>query len=92
MKRIFVSVIMLFGCNLSSVNLLEYISMNNQECKVRPKVVNVDSNEPVFYPFSIKTSICSGSCNNINDPYAKFCVPDVLKNINIIVLSSTVKN
>ena len=92
MKQIFVSVIMLFGCNLSSVNLLEYISMNNQECKVRPKVVNVDSNEPVFYPFSIKTSICSGSCNNINDPYAKFCVPDVLKNINIIVLSSTVKN
>ena len=28
--------------------------MNNQECKVRPEVVNVNSNEPVFYPFSIK--------------------------------------
>ena len=42
--------------------------MNNQACKVRPVIVNVNSNKPVFYPFSIKTSKCSGSCNNINDP------------------------
>ena len=41
--------------------------MINQECKVRPKIVNASSNEPVFYPFSIKTNKCSGSCNNIND-------------------------
>ena len=26
---------------------------------------------------------CSDSCNNINDPYAKLCVPDVFKNINV---------
>ena len=44
--------------------------MKNEECKVRPEIINVNSNEPVFYPFSIKTSKCSGSCNNINDPYA----------------------
>ena len=46
--------------------------MANKECKVRPEIINVNSNEPVFYPFSIKTSKCSGSCNNINDPYAKY--------------------
>ena len=56
--------------------------MNNQACKVRPEIVNVNSNEPVFYPFSIKTSKCSGSCNNINDPYVKICVPDVVKSLN----------
>ena len=60
-----------FGFNLSSVNPLECISMNNQECKVRPEILNVNSDEPVFYPFSIKLSKCGGSCNNINDPYAK---------------------
>ena len=54
--------------------------MNNQECKVRPENVNVD--EPVFCPFSIKTSKCCGSCNNFNDPYAKMCVPDVVRNLN----------
>ena len=47
--------------------------MNSQACKVRPEIINVNSNEPVFYPFNIKTSKCSGSCNNINDPYAKMC-------------------
>ena len=37
----------------------------------------------MLYPFSIKTSKCSGSCNNIKDPYAKMCVPDVVKNLNV---------
>ena len=86
-KQIFVSTMMFFGCNLSSVNPLEYVSMNNQECKVRPEIINVNSNKPVFYPFSIKTSKCSGNCNNINDHYAKSCVPDVVKNINIKVFN-----
>ena len=53
--------------------------MNNQECKVAPKIVNVNSDEPVCFSFSIKTSKCSGNCNNINDPYAKLCVPDVVR-------------
>ena len=44
------------------------ISMKNQECKARPQVINVNSNNPMFYPFSIKTSKCSGNCNNINNP------------------------
>ena len=61
----------LFLSSLVSTILLSCISMNNQACKVRPEIVNVNSNEPVFYPFSIKTSKCSGSCNNINDPYGK---------------------
>ena len=57
--------------------------MTNQECKVRPVIVSVNSDEPVFYPLSIRTSKCGGSCNNINDPYAKICVPDVVKNLNV---------
>ena len=61
--------------------------MKNQECKVRPKMINVNSKEPIFYPFGIKTSKCRGSCNNINDPYAKMCVPDVLKDLNVNVFN-----
>ena len=59
--------------------------MANKECKVRPEILNVNSNEPVFCPFSIKTSKCSGSCNNINYPYAKICVPDAVKDLNVKV-------
>ena len=64
---------------LASVNSLSCISMTNWEFKVRPEIVNVISNEPVFYPFCIKTSKCGGRCNNINDPYAKIGIPDAEK-------------
>ena len=86
-KRIFVSTMMFFGCSLSSVNPLECVSMNNEECKVRPEIVNVNSKEPALFPFSIKASKCSGSCNNINDLYAKLCVPDVVKILNTKVFN-----
>ena len=77
----------MFLSSLVNTTSLSYISMNNQEYKVRPEIINVNSNEPVFYPFSIKTSKCSGSCNNINDPYAKICVPDVVKDLNVKVFN-----
>ena len=61
--------------------------MNNQECRTRTKIINTNNNEPAFYLFSIKINKCSGSYNNINDPYAKLCVPDVVKNINVKVFN-----
>ena len=81
-KQIFISSVMYFA-SLSNVNPLECISMKNQACKVRPKIVNVSSNDLMFYPFSIKANKCSGNCNNISDPYARICVPDVVKNLNV---------
>ena len=53
----------MFFISLSSVNLLECVSMKNQECKVRPEIADVSSNNPIFYPFSVKTNKCSGNCN-----------------------------
>ena len=51
--------------------------MNNQERKVRPKIFNVNDDDPVIFSFSIKTSKCIGSWNNINNPCTKLCVSDV---------------
>ena len=65
---------------LKSVNSLSCISINNQECKTRPQVVSVNGDEPAAFPFSIKTSKCGGSCNNIKYSYAKICVRDIVKN------------
>ena len=65
---------------------LKYVSMNNQECKVRPATINVNSNESLFYPYSIAVNTWSGFCYNISDPSSKLCVP-VVKNINIKVFS-----
>ena len=68
-------------------NALERISMKNQECKVRPKIVDINSNNPIFYPFSVKINKCSDNCNDINDPYARICVPDTVQNLNVKVFN-----
>ena len=65
--------------------LLSSISMINQECKPRPQIVYVNSNNPIIYTFSIKTSKCNGNCSNISDPCSKICVPDITKNLNVKV-------
>ena len=70
-----------------SINPLECISFKNQECKVRPEIININSNDIIFYPFSMKTNKRSGNCNNINDPYARICTPDIIKNLNAEVFN-----
>ena len=86
-KVFFTGLTILQTVNPLNVTSFKCISMTNQECKVRPEIVNVNSDEPVFYPFSIKTSKCKGSCNNINDPYAKMCVPDIVEILNFKVFN-----
>ena len=69
---------------LNFTNALECISSKIQECKVRPKIININSNNPIFYPFSVKINRCSGNCNNTNDPYVRICIPDIKKNLTFI--------
>ena len=53
----------------------------------RPEIININSNEPLFFPYSILANKYGGSSININDAYAKLCVPDVVKNINVRVFT-----
>ena len=71
-KKVFFLGLTILSDLTNTNSLLNCISMKNQECKVRPEIINVNSNEPVFYPFSIKTSKCSDSCNNINTHMQKY--------------------
>ena len=61
--------------------------MNNQDCKIRSKIVDVNSNEPLFYRYSIKINKCKDSYNSINNPCAKLCVPDVFRNTNVKIFN-----
>ena len=56
-KQIFVSAMMIFGCNISSLSSLKYVSMSNRDCTIRPEIIDINSNEPTFYPYSIKVSL-----------------------------------
>ena len=66
---------------------LNCVSVNNQQCKVRPEFPDINSNNPMFYAFSVKINRCSGNCNNINDPYAKICVPNIVKDLNVRIFN-----
>ena len=57
----------------------------------RPKIIDLNKNEPAFYPYSIKLNKCGGDCNNINDPMAKLCVPDIVKDMNVKVFNLLVR-
>ena len=74
-KKVFVVAMTFFSYNVLNVNPLKCVSLNNQECKIRPEIINVNSNEPLFYPYSIEVNKYCGIYNNITDPYAKLCVP-----------------
>ena len=70
--------------NLFKTKALECVSGINQKCMSRPKIIDLNKDEPVL---SIKVNKCSGDCNNISDPMAQLCVPDVVKDINIKVFN-----
>ena len=82
----FFTAITFISFNLSNVNSLECVSMNNQEFKIRPETINLNTNEPMFYSYSIKINRYKGSCNGINDSYAKICGRDQIKDTNVKIL------
>ena len=84
-KKVFFIGLTILSC-FTKVNSLRCISMSNQPCKARHEIINVNSNNPTFYPFSIKTNKCSDNCNN-NDPHVRICVPDVIKDLNVKVFN-----
>ena len=73
--------------NVLKVNTLECLSVINQKCIPIPKILEVNEGvgEALFYPNNVQVNKCSGSCNNLDNPMSKICVPNILKNVNIKV-------
>ena len=75
-KKVFVVAITFFSCNT-----LECVSVNNQGCKIRPQMLNINNDDIFFYPYSIQVNKCSGSCTT-----------DFVKNIKVKVFNLVSKN
>ena len=73
--------------NVLKVNALECVSVINQKCMPRPKILDVNEGvgEALFYPYNVLVNKCSGSCDTINNPMAKLCVPGIVKRVNMQV-------
>ena len=69
------------------VNSLECLSLINRECMPRPKILNVNEGigETLFYPYNVLVNKCSGSCDTLDNPMSKICVPKIIKNVNMKV-------
>ena len=53
----------------------------------RPKILDVNEGigEALFYPHKVLVIKCSGSCNTLDNPMSKICVPKIIKNVNMQV-------
>ena len=67
---------------MSAITASPYcLLLKNQECKTRKVIIN---NDYITFPYKIKVDKCSGSCNDVENPYFKVCLPDVVKNISVL--------
>ena len=67
---------------MSAITASPYcLLLKNQECKARKVIIN---NDYITFPYKIKVDKCSGSCNDVENPYFKVCLPDVVKNISVL--------
>ena len=73
--------------NIIKTKALECVPVVNQKCMPRPKILDVNEGigEALFYPYSVQVNKCSGSCNTLDNPMAKLCVPGIVKRVNMQV-------
>ena len=69
------------------VGALECVSFVNQKCMPRPKILKVNEGvgEALFYLYNVLVNKCSGSCDTLDNPMSKICVPKIIKNVNMKV-------
>ena len=73
--------------SILKVKTLECVSVINQKCMPRPKILDVNEGvgEALFYPYYVLVNKCSGSYNTLDNPMTKLCVPNVIKRVNMQV-------
>ena len=93
-KKIFIELLSAFttrrfdGSLASNSNRhLKCVSWNNRSYQARPTFVDINSIETVFYSFTVSVNRCGGSSSTADDTYARVCVPDKVKSMNVIVFS-----
>ena len=73
--------------SILKVRALECVSVVNQKCMSGPKILNVNegNDDALFYPYNVLVNKCSGSCDTLDNPLSKVCVPKIIKNVNMKV-------
>ena len=79
--------ILISSFSIIKTKALECVSVANQKCMPRPKILDVNEGigEALFYPYKVLVNKCSGSCNTLDNPMSKICVPKIIENVNMQV-------
>ena len=73
--------------SIFKTRVLECVSINNRKCMPRPKILDVNEGvgEALFYPYHVLVNKCSESCDMLDKPMARLCVPNIIKRVNMKV-------
>ena len=73
--------------SILKVGALQCVSVVNQKCMPRPKILNVNEGigEALFYLHNVLVTKCSESCDTLDNPMSKICIPKIIKNVNMKV-------
>ena len=79
--------------NIIKTKALECVSVANQKFMPRPKILDVNEGigEALFYPYKVLVNKCGGSCNTLDNPMSKICVPKIIKNVNMQVYNFSMR-
>ena len=61
-------------------DLTKCLILNDEQCIVRPTIIDMIPVELKYYPFMISLNKCTGRCNVL---FPKICVPKETKDINV---------
>ena len=80
-----------FSGIVNNPDYLKWISLNNQQFKSQPTLINLYSNEYIeglcYYPFAVNLYKCTGSCNTLNDLSNRVYISNKTKNLHLNVFN-----
>ena len=59
------------------------MSLNNEQCKIKPALIDLNPAELKYYPYTINLDKCNGSCNTLSEISDRICAPDKTENVNL---------
>ena len=66
---------------------INFLTLNNRPRPARTSLVNINFYKILFYQFTVRVNKCGGSCKTTDDPYARACVPNKVKQMNVKVFN-----
>ena len=63
------------------------MSLNNEQCKIRRALIDLNPVELKYYPYLITLDECNGSCNTVTKIPYRICTPNKTENANLNVFN-----